>query len=735
MLYSRPGEATVDSALEERLARLGQLADADGGFFVLALHAFVESYIRDEAPGLRSIPDFAELLWAYRERLASSGRTAADLDALTRIIREHSIVQQVTHAFLKLDHEEVLAAIHNFRSFCAACGIDPRKLGQLESALQSWEEKHAVLKDGDELAAVRTELLFAQEDAAKLLTQSVQWAADKQRLAELDGETMRLSAELEKEKARGEAPLSRIDAIQGEIDRVRERKRALAEQLATYEDLDLYVQRVSRFSLYTRTRRDYERSVMKLTPEQQESVDALKPGFDFLVRGGAGTGKTIVLLHALERIKEARRGELALRPESRILFLTYTNTLVKFDRYVAEILEDLESEDLIVTAESFFQSRLSILGQRQRVDYAIVQRLCEKLNTTGFFSVPELSLEIEELIFGTLMSREEYIDRMIPRRGMRQPLSAGQREEVWRVRDRIVESMEHDGILSKNYSRIKLIEHLEAHPDDARVRDLDFAFVDESQDLTAADLRALKLMTHRGLIMAGDTGQTIYGVGSPYRRAGIDVAGRSRVLHTSFRNTVPIQDMAEEYRALSGLEDDETAGTVAFREGPAPELYTAATRAELIGLLLRKASLFIERLGYDPENITVLAPTKTDLATIGDALGHAGYYYANIRDDEFSFKQEKTIRLSTLHSSKGLDFAVVLLYLPALPPRTDIDEASAAAQARNLIYVAMTRAMDNLNVFTLEGDHEGQREEPLQDLIRVFRSYRQRGSGPKRKAR
>ncbi len=108
-------------------------------------------------------------------------------------------------------------------------------------------------------------------------------------------------------------------------------------------------------------------------------------------------------------------------------------------------------------------------------------------------------------------------------------------------------------------------------------------------------------------------------------------------------------------------------------------------------------------------------------------LGHAGYRYANIRDDDFSFKHEKTIRLSTLHSSKGLDFAVVLLYLPALPARTDYDDAAGAGLVRNLIYVAMTRAMDNLNVFTLEGAHEGQQEEPLQDLVRVLRA---RASAP-----
>ncbi len=49
-----------------------------------------------------------------------------------------------------------------------------------------------------------------------------------------------------------------------------------------------------------------------------------------------------------------------------------------------------------------------------------------------------------------------------------------------------------------------------------------------------------------------------------------------------------------------------------------------------------------------------------------------------------------------------MDFPVVLLYLPSLPTGGEYDEMAANSLARNLIYVAMTRAMDNLNVFVLE---------------------------------
>ena len=181
-----------------------------------------------------------------------------------------------------------------------------------------------------------------------------------------------------------------------------------------------------------------------------------------------------------------------------------------------------------------------------------------------------------------------------------------------------------------------------------------------------------------------------------------------------FATTCPIHDLAEKYREL--CEPDIEGGPVtthAFREGPAPELYRAATREELLKLLVEKVSLFIEKLGYDPENVTVLAPGKGDVTAIQDRLGRRGITSANIRDDAFSFTAEGMVRVTTLHSSKGLDFPVVLLYLPSLPAGGEYDEKSSDALDRNLLYVAMTRAMDNLNVFVMEEP----RERAVQELV------------------
>jgi len=230
-------------------------------------------------------------------------------------------------------------------------------------------------------------------------------------------------------------------------------------------------------------------------------------------------------------------------------------------------------------------------------------------------------------------------------------------------------------------------------------------------------LERRQLLAQRALIMAGDTDQSIYGVGSPYARAGIEITGRTRILHTNFRNTCAIHDLAERYRLLAGEgRHDATSAPQAFREGPVPEITTGPAGRQLLDRLLARAELFVKTLSYDPENVCILAPTNEEVGRIGEALRARGYNAANIRDEGFSFHAPGTIRLSTLHSAKGLDFPVVLMYLPGLPSIPQYDERSADKLLRNLVYVGMTRAMDNLNVFTVPEP----KEPALRDLARAF---------------
>ncbi len=87
----------------------------------------------------------------------------------------------------------------------------------------------------------------------------------------------------------------------------------------------------------------------------------------------------------------------------------------------------------------------------------------------------------------------------------------------------------------------------------------------------------------------------------------------------------------------------------------------------------------------------------------------------DITEEGFSFRSTGRIRITTLHSSKGLDFPVVLLYLPYLYRRRQYDQVHTEKLLRNLLYVGITRAMDNVNVFAVSSD-----DPILKDLIACF---------------
>jgi superfamily I DNA/RNA helicase len=174
--------------------------------------------------------------------------------------------------------------------------------------------------------------------------------------------------------------------------------------------------------------------------------------------------------------------------------------------------------------------------------------------------------------------------------------------------------------------------------------------------------------------------------------------------------------LAERYRK-SGPAGDSENQPEAFRDGPAPELFEAANLEGMLDMLKRRISLFLNMLGYAPENICVVVPRDEDMQTVRSRLSDEGLSLVDIRDRGFDFREAGSVRLTTMHSAKGLDFPVVLLFLPSFHvTNSSFDQATSERMARNLIYVAMTRAMDHLNIFLKEGTDNP----ALVDLARCF---------------
>lgn len=226
--------------------------------------------------------------------------------------------------------------------------------------------------------------------------------------------------------------------------------------------------------------------------------------------------------------------------------------------------------------------------------------------------------------------------------------------------------------------------------------------IDEGQDF-ADDwyrtlLRALDPTTN-SLFIALDSSQTIYKRKVSWKDIGIQVIGRTRVLRVNYRNTRPILTTA--YTLIqdldkSGITVCETGGEYvvpekALRDGPLPVLKKFKSYEEERRYALELIRTRLDK-GISPEEILVLGLSRTDMGNLEEWLQDAGIPAQLLGGRG----RAGVIRLSTIHSSKGLDAEFVLIL------KTHELEKRDEAEGRRLLYIAMTRAKTELYIFYSE---------------------------------
>ena len=190
---------------------------------------------------------------------------------------------------------------------------------------------------------------------------------------------------------------------------------------------------------------------------------------------------------------------------------------------------------------------------------------------------------------------------------------------------------------------------------------------------------------------------------------GLDVRGRSTQLKINYRTTQQIRRFADVLFSSSEADADGdplTRDAVSILNGQAPRLAGFASIAdEISGLADWLESRLSE--GMKPEEIAIFARTEAVLHDRAEpALEAAGLKGQLLNDDDSA--DEAAVSLGTMHRAKGLEFkavAVVGCDASLLPLRAVLDsQADACEQAmfieqeRNLLYVAMTRAREQLFV-------------------------------------
>lgn len=696
--------------LQDGLKRLIALNGTDEGFYVLALHSLIEAYANQRSTYISTLETFGrkmDELFRLLGRFDPAREIAPQI--VRRLTQEHSVTNRVRHDFQELSPEEARTATFNFLQFCEAVGWDDPLMSELQEALELWKGKKTPLQQYREMRKLRLDYNRLKEEKSEADREIEESRDSRAALEQVKNQLRQMDQELGQLRETAARRKEKSTQLRQRLRAAEEEKKELLERAERLQAAELYMSYLERFTAYTRTRSDYERTVLQLSPEQKKAASRIGEQGDYLVHGSAGTGKTFVLLHALDQELDRRDQELGVTPSELIVLLTYTRTLVRFDEYLTAIVGRHRRSPDISTVDAFVIQRLQRYDGRFFMDYDALKGFTTR-NDVSFLSPEELYAEIEDVIFGRGLRRETYVEASGARRGMKQPLSAQQRDQVWSIAQDAKATLLHDFRLSKNLSRLLLWELLE---NDATFREeamVGRLFIDEVQDLAPIELQALKLLSRSGVVLAGDEQQAIYQAGMSFKRLGIDVVGHATVLTTNYRNTRQIAMFGHLLQALWNPTGDDVTrapeAVDAHREGPTPELWTHQRSEDSERALVKRVNFFVSVLGYEPENIAVLVPFGKQADRVSELLKETGYETRDIRATEFDFEKTRGVRVSTLHSAKGVEFPVVMLLIPYLATRQGMDSGSDAQQRFNLIYVAVTRAMDNLQIFLTDDNDD-----------------------------
>ena len=260
----------------------------------------------------------------------------------------------------------------------------------------------------------------------------------------------------------------------------------------------------------------------------------------------------------------------------------------------------------------------------------------------------------------------------------------------------------------------------------------DFVFVDEAQDLSLNKLKLAKMMAKVSVTISADFAQKIYKSGFTWKEAGIEIRGQaSKKLHGTHRNTKQIAALANSLtKANTEMknfdEEDFTLPELPEREGKLPKLiYEHSHNQEREDVI----SLLKEIIEKKPKaTIAIIARDINYINKVKSWLSSASIPFQHICNGEKYKVLEPGVKVVTYHSSKGLEFNYVILpfvddgIIPYTRYVNDNDadvEEDLLNEARNLMYVGMTRAKDMLYIFAVDGA-DGDPSPLIDDLDESF---------------
>jgi mRNA-degrading endonuclease RelE of RelBE toxin-antitoxin system len=451
----------------------------------------------------------------------------------------------------------------------------------------------------------------------------------------------------------------------------------------------------------------WEKWTIFLHPAQRNLVERGYSG-PARVSGSAGTGKTVVALHRAVHLARSN-------PEARILLATFSDTLAralqtKLRRLIGgepKLGERLEVHAMDAIGERLYEIHFGRPKIATRVEVGSILESIAPTQPTLKFSLHFLLTEWEDVVDAwQLDSWDAYRD--VRRLGRKTRLPEAHRAALWTIFEGVRSDLRRRGLVTRAGMFGQLAEELAKR----KRPPFEFAVIDESQDVNVAQLRFLAALSGKrpnALFFAGDLGQRIFQQPFSWKALGVDIRGRASTLHINYRTSHQIRIQADrllgpEVSDVDGNSEDRR-GTVSVFNGPPPEIRSfpdASAESHAVGAWLA------ERIneGVLPHELGVFVRSPPELDRARMAANSAGIQFKVL--DENTQTAAGYVSISTMHLAKGMEFRAVAVMacddeviplqarIEAVADDADLEEVYNTE--RHLLYVACTRARDNLLV-------------------------------------
>jgi superfamily I DNA/RNA helicase len=435
------------------------------------------------------------------------------------------------------------------------------------------------------------------------------------------------------------------------------------------------------------------------TPEQLRILADTKPGFH-LIRGAAGSGKTTTALLRLRQLCASRlnrRARLGVEDPVRVLVLTYNRTL---EGYISELARQqvTGTSGLVLRVSTFSRWAIDMVGRDEIIDRDQVRSTLHQLSPNVGLSANYLADEVEYLL-GRF--QPDQLNRYLTARRD----GRGQSPRVERaMKERILAEVVTPYATIKRQQGWRdwndIATAAANAADNEHVPSWDVAILDESQDFSANQIRAVvrHLALDHTTTFVMDRTQRIYPRYFTWIEVGV-VLTSNHLLRANHRNTRQIAAFA--HSLVEGLPHDDDGALPDFqscnRDGELPRIIAGRFSTQVTYALHKIRG----EVDLTAESVAFLHPKGGGwFDHLRERLRTEGVDWCELTRTSEWPQGPESVALCTIHSAKGLEFDHVFilgLNQQVTPHGTDAGDERLDT-LRRLLAMAVGRARRTVTV-------------------------------------